>query len=547
MTSMLRLIRHFARLFFNPDIAVAGADPRGVWVVIAAVLAFPAVPLFLELAVAAGDPLPWLAFYMLLGMAVSGLMAAAAWDKLLPTRADFLILGALPMRTWAIAVAKLTALALALALVVAGVNAFSVVVLPILTVPDSAGMGVLLRAMGAQAAATAAGSLWVFLVILALQAAMLAAFGEDSLAERGLRLTVIFGLMLVLGLAPILSAPGAFASALRSRNPLLQPLRWFWAVHAILSGAAGVGSVTLAWRGVEALAAAGLAALMLGALATWRAASTAFARRPTHPAAPRLSAWLGRCLRAREERAVFRFGLATLARDRQHAVCLSAWLGLGAGLAAANFAWVILWAESAAQVGIALLAAPLILGFVLLMGLRQGFAIPVDLPANWIFQQSDNASANARLQAAWAMLAFCGVVPVASIAFCLAGWCVGARAGIEAATVTVLLLLLLVEVLLLGFDKVPYTCSHVSGRANFKYAWPLYCAGFAVFSFTSSSWEFRLRTRPGANLIVAVVVAGLVLGLSRRRRRCWQALGHCRYTERLNPVVEPFMTSGTDF
>jgi hypothetical protein len=66
---------------------------------------------------------------------------------------------------------------------------------------------------------------------------------------------------------------------------------------------------------------------------------------------------------------------------------------------------------------------------------------------------------------------------------------------------------LLVDVLLVSFDKFPFTCSYVPGKANLKVSWPLYLFGFTTYVSAFLTLEYWMLQRPVRFLwLVAVVI-----------------------------------------
>ncbi len=60
----------------------------------------------------------------------------------------------------------------------------------------------------------------------------------------------------------------------------------------------------------------------------------------------------------------------------------------------------------------------------------------------------------------------------------------------------VVLSLLLIELLLLNFHKIPFTCSYLPGKANLSTRWFFYWFGFATYAYTMASLEAWALQRP---------------------------------------------------
>ncbi|MGH9394947.1 MAG: hypothetical protein ACRD1E_12310, partial [Terriglobales bacterium] len=221
------LYRHFLRSFFISDMLAPGGDPRLLAITAAAFFATPGLVLCMYMSIF-GSRLntdPALAFFMALTMLLAGLLALVEWDELLPSRLDYLILRPLPVRMGAIVAAKLLAMAALLTAFIAVVNLFSSTLLPTFNTPDRASAGFLLRRIGAQAGAAAAGSAWAFLLVLSARGLMLGLGRERG--GRGLRLGLTVALLAGLVLAPDLTEPSIYRQLAAARPLWSAPLFWF--------------------------------------------------------------------------------------------------------------------------------------------------------------------------------------------------------------------------------------------------------------------------------------------------------------------------------
>jgi hypothetical protein len=81
--------------------------------------------------------------------------------------------------------------------------------------------------------------------------------------------------------------------------------------------------------------------------------------------------------------------------------------------------------------------------------------------------------------------------------------------------VNALLSWVLVEVALLRFDKIPFTCSYLPGKANLPYSAGLYFAAFATYSTAMATAGFHALTKPGPQPLIVLVsiLAALAFGI----------------------------------
>ena len=145
--------------------------------------------------------------------------------------------------------------------------------------------------------------------------------------------------------------------------------------------------------------------------------------------------------------------------------------------------------------------------------------IPAELRANWVFRLTTGGGVRRYLAGVRRMLGVCVVVPffVAMTPVHTVLW--GPRTALLHCVFGVLWALVLVEVLLLGLEKLPFTCSHVSGKGNLKVFWPIYLFAFVMYAYGFAAVEVSaLRTTRGsATLIVVLLVVLAALAAYRSR------------------------------
>lgn len=551
----MRLYHHFLRSFFVSDLVARGGDPRSLGIMAAAFFGAPgiAICMYLNLFSAFGvDTSPELAFFIALSLILTGLLAVVEWEDLFPGRTDILVLRPLPLPPGAIVAAKLGALATLLAGFYAIVNFYSNLMLPFLSVPGGAGMGTTLRWMGAQAAATAAAALWVFLAVVGLKGLVLALGAERGRWRPGplLRFGLMVGLLAALILTPRLVSPTDYEQLVRSGGVWSYPLLWFVGLDKLLAG--GAAPVWMA-RGRDALRALGWTALgaaffyLLGCRRQFRAALASAGTAHTPEWRRQLQA-LGTRLWLPEprQRAVFRFAVATLARSRRHRLYLSAWLGVGVAFTLeGSFAAAHGVHATNAAVQTALLAAPLVLCFFLLLGLRHVFTIPTDLAANWIFRLSETGAQPERLGAAPRLMAAFAVAPVVALTALVSIHLWGWGRGLAPVAVTAVLAVLLIEVLLLRFRKLPFTCAYQPGKANAKVTWVICWLAFTIYAQAMAAWEYRLWPHPERLALWLMAGALLAAALALGNHRWCETLTGCQFDDEPEALVQSLFARDT--
>jgi hypothetical protein len=198
------------------------------------------------------------------------------------------------------------------------------------------------------------------------------------------------------------------------------------------------------------------------------------------------------------QQAAFYFIWKTLTRSRRHKLLFAAYVAVGCAVIFEGLAVLVArggnsWMYHPIP---ELLPAPLILAFFILCGMRHVFAVPAELRANWLFQVADRGEARRCLAGVRKAMLVLGVVPLFAALLPLHvlfwGWRTALLHMLFGATIS----WLLVDVLLVGFEKLPFTCSYLPGKANLKVSWPLYLFGFTTYVSTFLTLEHWMLQRP---------------------------------------------------
>jgi hypothetical protein len=208
------------------------------------------------------------------------------------------------------------------------------------------------------------------------------------------------------------------------------------------------------------------------------------------------------------------FSMRTLLRSRQHRMILSFYLGLGitivVGYAKAT-------ARGFAPIGGAIsnsfLFASILTMILTVLTLRLVASIPISLSANWIIRVTQVRSARDYYRAvrwSWLML---GVAPVMAciVAFLLATslW----RPALGHFWVMFWLGILLVEICLYTFSKIPFTCSYLPGKAGIPFAF--WFGVLVLIRLLHEAAELEGRLLPGllGSVLMVLVVALAAIGM----------------------------------
>jgi hypothetical protein len=186
----------------------------------------------------------------------------------------------------------------------------------------------------------------------------------------------------------------------------------------------------------------------------------------------------------------------------------------------------------------ALLCIPLVISFFILSGIRFVFPRPAELKANWVFQLSEDPNGVRSLEAPVKVMVLLGVLPVTLPLLPVHIWLWGPQTAVLHLTYTALLGLLLVELMLLGFRKIPFACTFVPAGHN-NTGWTMvYMIGFGVYAYAMASveyWMLRESALRAPFLLGLLAVAWI--GARRMRRALLAGEVRLDFDEAVEPAV----------
>ena len=539
------LVRLFAYRFFDTDIVSVRGDLSSLLSQFAALLAALSLVLVLitgpkyaglyqHLTAGQLHGAAWAdqEFLISTSMAIVGVFTLLLWDALFPDRRDCMILGAMPVRVPVVFGAKLAALGAALGLAVLAVNAFTGLACPFLIVPGASGAIDAVRDFGVFWLVILLASVFVFLLLLAAQGVALHLLPHALYMRWSslIQTAAFFAVLTLYFLTPPLAHPQALAAPENRLWYALVPSYWFFGLFEVLTGSTNAALDALAWRALAGVAVAAMVAAATYALAYARQMRRTVEQSGIAPgfsfSSRGMTPWtaIARALARRApERAILVFIGRTLARSRQHRLLLAIYTGMGLAYVFSQVAYVLYHSKAAAY-GAAegrvqtALGIPLILLFFLIVGLRVSFSIPIEVRANWLFRLTDPNGRGAYLGATRKTLLLFAVAPVVAIAAPIY-WAVWPwpRALGHAAFLTALGLLM-IELALTGFAKVPFTCSYLPGKANLKIMFGVYCGLLIIVSeLVTDVEQAGLRSPANYARLIGVTLLAWLIAAGRGR------------------------------
>ena len=251
---------------------------------------------------------------------------------------------------------------------------------------------------------------------------------------------------------------------------ILRVIQWlpsycFLALYEQLNGSMHPALEPMARRAWIGLATVVCVAAVTYTLSYWRTLRKIVEEPDIGPGSPRFG-WLPR-FGDQAQTAIGQFGVRTMARSKQHRLILGFYLGTGLAFTSLllkgsppelDNPWrdksMLLWAASIMMM---VLAA---------VGTRVAFALPLDLRANWMFRVIGTRGGPKTLDASRRALLLLSVAPVwlATAVVCLGLW--PGRQGAGHLAVLGLLGMILADICLLRFRKIPFTCSYLPGKSR---------------------------------------------------------------------------------
>jgi hypothetical protein len=467
------------------------------------------------------------AFLMALPMwIVAGAMSLVG-QSLFPDETDFRILMAAPLSRTEIFGAKLGALLLFGGLFVAGshVGLLPVAALTLMGTPNT---GSIIAAAVAFGASTLVASLFAALGIVAIHGVLvLLASRRRLLAFSGaVRVVVIAGLLLVL---PLMARLPATAGAFEANAWWLAwaPPAWFAGLERWLLGDTTRGM--LAAQGMAATLGAAAIAVFTYVRLYRRFDRVTFQSGGPVRSSDRSPSIVGRSPGAPVRRGVLRFISLTIQRSVLHQGLVVGLLAATGGLVLNSLLSADWHVDAAADTAVVwtLLWAPMTMVFLSVPAIRLALSVPLDLRANWIFRMAEDVDGRAEVAEAsvGAVLALAVALPIALMAP-LQWWVMG-YGCLVVLLVEASIGWLLVEFLMAGWRRVPFTCSYIPGKGFVPQMCVKAFASYVVFTFATG---LMLR----ASLRHSVLAVGLAstfgataAGLRLRRAR------HARLTSLL--------------
>jgi hypothetical protein len=456
-------------------------------------------------------------------MLVVGIFAVLTWDSTFPDRRDVLMLAPLPVRAWTVFLAKLAATATALGLVVLLLHCATGFTWAFAFATKGAGLVGLVRSFAAYWFTIVAAAAFIYSGLLAIQglAAQILPRGLFLRASGFLQMSAFCLFVCVYFLEPPVDGPRMLIAPENRHLLLWLPSYWFLGLFHQLNGSTYPSLVPLARRAWVGLALGGIAAFAAYTLSYTRMMRQ-IVEEPDITSITRGVKWLPRFGSA-VQTAIGQFCVTTLARSRQHRLILAFYLGIG--LAFTVFLLQFLAAMSRVpakavinvwhEANTPLLAASVVMMALAVVGLRVAFAFPLEPRANWIFRAVGVRRGPEILAATRRVILLLCVSPVwlVTAAVCLRLWPWGQ--AVAHLAVLGLFAIVLVDLVLWGFRKIPFTCSYLPGKSQVHMVF-LGAVGLLWLLAQSVVFEQQALRKPGTIVAVLALLGAAALAVRSR-------------------------------
>jgi hypothetical protein len=448
---------------------------------------------------------------------VIGLCSVITWDSTFPDRRDLAVLGPLPVKPRTILLAKLSATCALLGVSILSLNFASSVAWALVFGGISGYVG-FARFMVADWFAIVAATMFLYGAVLTVQ-------GLTALLltrKMFLRLSAVLQLCafaLFLGVYFLLPTLGSYDELTSQSNHGLlawSPNFWFFAVFNQLNGSL---PRELSWLALRAWPALGI--VMAGALVSLLLCYLKTMKKTVEQpdlvpgtGGLRWTLSFGSTLHT----AIVTFCVRSLVRSRQHRVVFAFFLSLVFAIA---LAWLRREIAAPAHEPLPtefLMATFLMMSFTVL-GLRAVFSLPISLNANWVLRVTQLQPTSAYMAATRRALLLFAVLPIllltAALSLHFSPW----QHASQHLAILALLGCALVELGLYKFDKVPFTCSYLPGKANIHVIfWGFTLVG-SIMALVMAEFEQGALQDAARYLTMAAGLLAAVVGLGVVNRR----------------------------
>lgn len=242
-------------------------------------------------------------------------------------------------------------------------------------------------------------------------------------------------------------------------------------------------------------------------------------------------------LRNSTQRAIFDFFRKALRGSILHKIRLAPYLAVPAGVILIILTSKMNNSEFFYQINKTLLSIPLVLSFFLLVGVRVIVSIPLSLDSNWIFKLTEIKNKKHYFLGLRKGVFFLILLPLFILFFVfylyLWGWQNASLHCLYGLSMSILVM----EVLFMNYQKIPFACSYLPGKAKIHVLWFVYVLSFLVYIYLFTYFEYKLLKSPSNFLIFYGVILFLFLSIRIYQHYLLYKKTEIIYEEKPEPVM----------
>jgi hypothetical protein len=469
-------------------------------------------------------------FFIVLSMVVTGAAAVWRWDALFLDRRDYSNIVPLPISLRRIFLGNLAAILLLAVALTLDVNAASFILFPVAVVGSQVSLGVFLQFAAGHALTVILASAFSFFAVFAIIGLLLALLPYALFRRISfyVRFLIALFLLALLGTSfAVTSFLGQLAGLSKFAVNLLPPV-WFLGIGQTLWGNGhNPYFAAMTHTAVLALGISPVVAILSYALSFRRS----FIRIPETAEVGPLprsqihllhGTFLDRTiLRDPPQRACFHFITRTLLRSEAHLQVASAFVAIGLVVSAPSLASAF-HGNAAATLRSPtadILSIPFILSFCIVCGIRLAFEIPTELRANWVFALWIDPNTLETRAIARKILLTLSLLPLVPVCF-VSSWILWdlSTAFLHSAVYAVCTIAL-VELLLLRFRKIPFTCSYPPFESHSALIFVAYLFSFVIFTSYLPDLELWSLADPRRAILFIPLVTIILLAIHFYRKQ----------------------------
>jgi hypothetical protein len=453
-------------------------------------------------------------FFIVYSMVITGAVIVLKWDRLFPDKQDYNNLAVLPISMRQIFGAGLIALLLLAGIFAVDINWAACLIFPYAVTSRYDTFTAYFQFFIGHTTAVILASLCTCFGLLSILGMTLIIAPQRYLRRISLGVRILFSLGLVGILGSAFSVPRLLLSTEPPQWVSYIPSVWFLDLQQWIlgRGAPFTGSGVFAIEITFVLFAGSLG---IYALTYYRQ----FKRIPEETAVSGRKRRDGRAIPTRIvdsvvvrsvfQRACYHFTLKTIFRSERHCLLFGAAAGIGVFVAGQNLTDALAEPVRSGIDG-RLLSIPLTIAYFLICSLRALYDLPTERPANWIFQAMiDRRRHEARAVGFKVMLTM--VLPwLLLIALPLYAWKWGAQVALLHTGYVLFCTAALAELMLVGFRKIPFTCTRVVNKDHVLVMVIFFLLGYSLFSSANAALELSFLNHPVRFLLLPLVFLGLV-------------------------------------